>query len=180
MPTYIAMLRGINVSGHKLVKMEALRASVESLGFADVKTYLQSGNVVFKTANISENGLVEKIAKKILDDFGYSVEVLVRTPAELGEVLKRSPFVKQAGIEAAGLYVTFLAQPAPKGAEKVLKKLAEASEQICVEGREVYLFCPDGYGNTKVSNAAIEKKLAVPATTRNWRSVNALSEMAQT
>jgi len=106
--------------------------------------------------------------------------VLIRTPAELGEILKRNPFVKQAGIEAAGLYVTFLALPAPKGAEEILKKLAVASEQICVEGREVYLYCPNGYGNTKVSNAAIEKKLALPATTRNWRTVNALSEMAQT
>src|SRR5580700_6967714 len=113
MPVYIAMLRGINVSGQKLIKMERLRASFEALGFSDVKTYVQSGNVIFKTAKISETGLTGKIARKILDDLGHSVSVLVRSPAELGEVLK-CPFAKKAGMDGGRLYVTFLSQPAPK------------------------------------------------------------------
>jgi uncharacterized protein (DUF1697 family) len=178
MPVYIAMLRGINVSGQKLIKMEQLRASFEALGFSDVKAYVQSGNVVFKTAKISETGLTAKIAKKILDDFGHSVSVLVRTPAELGEDLK-SPFTKKAGIDVGRLYVTFLSQPAPKSADETLEILAAKSEQFFISGREIYLHCPDGYGNTKFSNNAIEKKLSAQATTRNWRTVNALFEMAQ-
>lgn len=179
MPTHIAMLRGINVSGHKPVKMERLRASFEALGFTDVKTYVQSGNVVFKTAKISEISLVTKIAKKVLDDFGFSVSVLVRTPAELDAVLERNPIAKQAGAEENKLYVTFLSQPAPKGTEELLKPLATAAEQIHVDGREIYLHCPNGYGTTKVSNTAIEKKLSAQATTRNWRTVKNLFEMAQ-
>ena len=178
MPVFIAMLRGINVSGQKLIKMEQLRASFEVLGFSDVKTYVQSGNVIFKASKISETSLTAKIAKKILADFGHSVSVLVRTPAELGEVLK-SPFAKKAGIDMGRLYVTFLSQPAPKSAEEALKTLAAKTEQFFVSGREIYFHCPDGYGNTKFSNNAIEKTLSTQATTRNWRTVNALFEMAQ-
>jgi len=178
MPVFIAMLRGINVSGKKLIKMVQLRASLETLGFSDVKTYVQSGNVVFKTAKTSGTNLAAKIAKKILDDFGHSVSVLVRTPAELGEILK-SPFAKKTGIDADRVYVTFLSQPAPKSAGDNLKTLAAKTEQFFISGREIYLHCPDGYGNTKFSNNALEKKLSLPATTRNWRTVNALFELAQ-
>jgi uncharacterized protein (DUF1697 family) len=180
MPVYIAMLRGINVSGQKLIKMDRLRTSFEALGFSDVKTYVQSGNVIFKTAKVSETSLINKIAKKILDDFGHSVSVLVRTPAELGEVLKQNPLLKQPGVDEARLYVTFLSAPAPETAEDSLKPLAAKSDRFAVLTREIYFFCPEGYGNTKFSNNAIEKKLSTQATTRNWRSVNALFEMAQT
>jgi len=172
------MLRGINVSGHKPIKMEHLRASLESLGFSEVQTYVQSGNVVFKTAKISEAGLAEKIAGKILDDFGHAVSVLIRTPAELEQILK-CPFAKKAGIDGGKMYVTFLSQPAPKSAADILQGLAAKSEQFFIGGREIYLHCPEGYGNTKFSNNAIEKKLSMPATTRNWRTVNALFELAQ-
>lgn len=179
MPVYIAMLRGINVSGHKPVKMDALRAAFEALGFGSVKTYVQSGNVVFQAPKTSEAGLTAKIAKKILADFGYDVSILIRTPTELAAVLKRNPFAIHAGSDEGRLYVTFLSQSAPKGAGELLQPLATAAEQIAVDGREVFLYCPNGYGNTKVSNTAIEKKLSQPATTRNWRTVNALLEMAQ-
>ena len=179
MPTYIAMLRGINVSGHNSIKMERLRASFEALEFDSVQSYVQSGNVVFNTSKASAAMLAERITTKIFEDFGCSVPVLIRTPMELGAILQRNPFVKPTAIGEAGLYVTFLSQPAPKAAEELLKPLAVASEQLIVAGRDIYLHCPNGYGNTKVSNAAIEKKLALQATTRNWRTVSTLFEMAQ-
>jgi uncharacterized protein (DUF1697 family) len=179
MPTHIAMLRGINVSGQKLIKMEALRASFEALGFSDVQTYIQSGNVVFKTAKISEASLVKKIAQKILEDFGFSVSILIRTPAELQDLIERNPFSKQAEAGDAPLYVTFLSGPPAKGAEDLLKPYATASEQFVVSGREIYLLYPKGYGQTKLSNAVIEKKLSTQATTRNWRTINTLFEMSQ-
>lgn len=179
MPICIAMLRGINVSGQKIIKMERLRASFEALGFREVKTYVQSGNVVFKTAKVSADSVAEKIAKKILEDFGFSVSVLIRTSVELGEVLKQNPYANQAEGNENKLYVTFLSESAPKGAEALLKPLAAKTERFSVCGREIYLHCPDGYGNTKFSNNAIEKKLSPEATTRNWRTVNTLFEMAQ-
>ena len=179
MPIYVAMLRGINVSGQKIVKMERLRESLASLGFSDVKTYIQSGNVVFKAATASTSSLEKKIAGKILEDFGFAVPVAIRTPEELGAVLKNNPLLKQPSIEEARLHVSFLSEPAPKTASEILKPLAAKSERFAVCGREIYLYCPDGYGETKLSNSAIEKKLSVQATTRNWKTVSTLFEMAQ-
>lgn len=180
MPTYIAMLRGINVSGQKIIKMERLRASFEGLGFTDVKTYVQSGNVVFKAPKISADSLAKKIAKEILDEYGFDVSILVRTPAELENVLKHNPLAAEAGAEDAPLYVTFLSGVAPKGGEELLKPLATAAEKFVISGSEIYLHYPKGYAETKLSNAAIEKKLGLRATTRNWRTVNALIEMTRT
>ena len=179
MPVYIAMLRGINVSGQKTIKMERLRASLASLGFSDVKTYIQSGNVVFKAATPSTSSLEKKIAGKIFEDFGFAVPVAIRTPEELGAVLKNNPLLKLPSLEEARLHISFLSGSAPKTAAEILKPLAAKSERFAVCGREIYLYCPDGYGETKLSNSAIEKKLSVQATTRNWKTVNTLFAMAQ-
>jgi uncharacterized protein (DUF1697 family) len=173
------MLRGINVSGHRIIKMEKLRATFGSLGFGDVKTYIQSGNVIFKTANASTANLEKRIAGKILEEYGFAVPVLVRTSQDLGTVLKNNPLLKQAGIDEARLHVTFLSESAPKAAGELLKTLAAKSERFAVCGREIHLFCPEGYGITELSNSAIEKKLSARATTRNWRTVNVLFEMAR-
>jgi uncharacterized protein (DUF1697 family) len=177
MATYIALLRGINVTGHNIIRMEDLRASFAALGFQQVKTYVQSGNVIFqavKGANLSG-----KIERKILADYGYNVSVLVKTPRELQQVIRDNPFPKLAGTDESRLYVTFLSAPAPSSAESALKGLATEQERFHVAGREIYLYCPIGYGKTKLSNTAIEKKLRVVATTRNWKSVNALLALAQ-
>lgn len=179
MPIYITMLRGINVSGQKLIKMERLRASLVELGFGEVRTYIQSGNVVFKATKQSSDGLAKKIAGKILDDFGFPVPVLVRTADEMSAVVEANPFLREAGIDESKLHVTFLSDAAPATAEKMLAVLAAKSERFQVRGREIYLCFPDGYGNTKLSNSAIEKKLSVTATTRNWKTVNLLSAMAK-
>jgi uncharacterized protein (DUF1697 family) len=179
MPVYIAMLRGINVSGQKIVKMERLRASFESRGFTGVRTYVQSGNVVFNVEKISAAGLAAKLKKIVLDDFGFEVSILVRTPVELTKIVQGNPFGKLADIPEDRMYVTFLSEPAPKEAGELLKSLAARTERFSVCGREIYLHCPDGYGRTKFSNNAIEKKLSLQATTRNWRTVNVLLEMAQ-
>ena len=179
MPIYIAMLRGINVSGYKIIKMERLRAALASLGFSDVKTYIQSGNVVFKSATASTSSLEKKIAGEILEAFGFAIPVAVRTPGELGAVLKNNPLLEPPGLEEARLHVSFLSEPAPKSAAEILKPLAAKSERFAVCGQEIYLYCPDGYGETQLSNSAIEKKLSVQASTRNWKTVNTLFEMAQ-
>jgi len=178
MPVYIAMLRGINVSGQKLIKMEGLRASLGSLNFGDVQTYIQSGNIVFKAAKAAPADLGKRIARQILDDFGFEVPVLVRTAQELGGVLKANPLLKRPGIDEAKLHVTFLSAAVPGQAEAVLKTLAGKSELFAVGGWEIYLYCPDGYGITKLSNSAIEKRLSGRATTRNWKTVNVLNAMA--
>ena len=177
MPTYIAMLRGINVSGHKLIKMEALRASFAALRLSNIQTYVQSGNVVFGVGSGSVAALCEKIEQRILRDFGFSVPVFLRTAKELEEIIRDNPFLKQSAIDHSKLHVTFLSDAAPRLAHEALQPLAIKPEQFRVIGRQVYLYCPNGYGRTKLSNTAIEKKLLVGATTRNWNTVNTLLAM---
>lgn len=177
MPTYVAMLRGINVGPGKIVKMERLRASFEALGFDGVRTYVQSGNVVFESEQKSSAGLSEKIEEKIQRDFGFKVPVLVKASREIEQIVSDNPLAKEKGIDHSKLHVTFLSDPPPKTAVKFLEPLATARERFRILNREIYLYCPDGYGNTKLSNNAIEKKLSVVATTRNWRTVNTLLEM---
>jgi len=177
MPTYVAMLRGINVGAGKIVKMERLRALFEALGFGGVRTYVQSGNVIFESEQKSAAELSRKIEEKIQRDFGFTVPVLVKTSKEMAQIVSDNPLVKEKGIDHFKLHVTFLSDAPPKTAVKVLKPLATGRERVRILNREIYLYCPDGYGNTKLSNNAVEKKLSVVATTRNWRTVNTLLEM---
>jgi uncharacterized protein (DUF1697 family) len=167
MPTFIAMLRGINVSGHKIIKMEQLRASFTAIGFSNVKTYIQSGNIIFEASNDSTASLSEKIGQRILRD------------KEMEQIIKRNPFPKMPAIDHSKLHVTFLEDDPPKNALEQLLPLAAKPEQIHIMSQEIFLYCPNGYGISKLSNTAIEKKLSVGATTRNWKTVNTLLAMAQ-
>ena|ERR1700749_2138671 len=179
MQTYIAILRGINVSGHKLIKMEALRKLFDDMGFKNTKTYIQSGNVVFKSKQTKVPDLEKKIASGILKEFGFEVPVLVKEANELETVLKNNPFITKRKEDVTKLHVTFLSS----GAEKVLiEKIKEgnyAADEFITAGKTVYLFCPNGYGNTKLSNTFFENKLKVNATTRNWKTINELVTMAK-
>ena len=147
--------------------------------FPHIKTYVQSGNVVFETANDSAVSLSKKIERKILGDFGFLVPIFLRTAKELEKIIQRNPFLKVPAIDHSKLHVTFLSDDSPQTALEQLQPLAKPPEQFHVLGREIYLYCPNGYGNTKLSNTAIEKKLSVGATTRNWKTVNTLLAMAQ-
>jgi uncharacterized protein (DUF1697 family) len=179
MPIYVAMLRGINVGRGKVVKMERLRASLGSLGFGGVRTYVQSGNVVFESEQKSAAELSKKIEAKILRAFGFAVPVILKTSKEIEQIVSDNPLVKEKGIDHSKLHVTFLSGAAPTAAVEALQPLATSRERFRVLNREVYLYCPEGYGRSKLANTTIEKKLSVVAATRNWRTVNALLEMAK-
>jgi len=178
METHIAMLRGINVGGHNQIKMAALRELFENLGFKQCQTYIQSGNVVFQAPKRSALGLVSKIEGEIVKRFGLAVSATIRSAAEMEKVTKTNPFLKTKGIDVTKLHVTFLSQEPERLSLKKLEGLAAAGEDFRGSGREIYLYCPNGYGNTKLNNNALEKVLAVSATTRNWNTVNRLYEMA--
>jgi uncharacterized protein (DUF1697 family) len=177
--TYIALLRGINVGGHKIIKMDQLRKALEGMGFADVATYVQSGNVVFKTSVKMAQGLSKKIEDMLLREFSMSVPVIVRSSEEIAAVLKNNPFLKESGIETSRLHVTFLSQTPGKTAVKGLDSIAAGADRFRCCGQEIYLYCPNGFGGTKLSINAFEKVLSVGATTRNWNTVNKLYEMAR-
>jgi len=178
MPIYISMLRGINVGGHNQIKMTALRELFEALGFERVQTYIQSGNVVFKAGKSSTLQVSKRVEERIAKVFGFRVSVVTRTSAELGSVIASNPLLKTKGIDPTKLHVTFLSEAPESAALRKLEALAMGPDQFRGSGREIYLHCPNGYGNTKLSNNTFEKMLAVSATTRNWNTVNKLYEMS--
>jgi uncharacterized protein (DUF1697 family) len=179
MAVIISMLRGVNVGGHNKIKMDVLRGLYESLGLRDVQTYVQSGNVVFRTKQRNLGALGNKIENAIERSFGFRPAVIVRTPSELRDVIARNPFAKRRGIEPSKLLVTFLAShPAAEALEQVLKIKAEP-EELHIHGREVYIYYPDGVGRPKLSWVTVEKKLKTSGTGRNWNSVTKLLEMAE-
>src|SRR5713101_5148404 len=167
MAAYFAMLRGVNVSGHNTIKMDVLRGICEGLGFRNVDTYIQSGNIVFQTATENPAALSKHIDEAILQSFGFDSPVIVRTSKEMGNVIANNPFLKEKGIDSSKLHVTFLSETAQKGSVKKLESLATTPDRFHLAAHEIYLHCPSGYGRTKLSNNAIEKALLVKATTRN-------------
>ena len=174
--SYAALLRGVNVGGRGKVGMEDLRSLFASLGYTDVASYVQSGNVVFKSSTKDVSKLTKAIEQKIRTDLDMDVTVLIRSAVELRKIQTVNPLIGRSG-DPTKLHVTFL-QAEPK-TEQVgeLPKVRDGKDELAVVGREIYLFCPDGYGNSKLNNAFVEKRLGIRATTRNWRTVAKLVEM---
>ncbi len=178
METYIAILRGINVSGHKMIKMADLKISLSELGFTHIQTYIQSGNLVFSHKKSDQRILAQQIEDKILKGFGFDVPVIVRKLDEFKKVAENNAFVNERNEEVSYLHVTFLAEKPEKDSVDKLAGINYPPDEFIIAGDVVYLFCPNGYGNTKLSNTFFEKKLKTPATTRNWKTVNKLIEIA--
>jgi uncharacterized protein (DUF1697 family) len=173
--TYISMLRGVNV-GKNQMRMEELRLLYESLGFGDVRSYVQSGNVVFEHDDTDISKLRELIERSISKHFGFEAPVFVRTRDELRTVVENNPLT---GKDETKLHVIFLSNAPANFPLDELARAKDKAEDFACSGAEVYLFCPNSYGQTKLSNAFFERKLGVAATTRNWRTVNALLSMAE-
>jgi len=177
MTTYVALLRGINVSGRNKIAMAELRALVESLGSTGVQTYIQSGNVVLDTAKRSAAQVADAITGAIAQELGLDVAVIVRTAAEIDTVLTANPLLAR-GADPSKSHVTFLAGKPAASAVRALADVDRTPDEFAVVGREVFVHCPNGYGATKLNNTFFEKRLGVAATTRNWRTVQTLDKLA--
>jgi uncharacterized protein (DUF1697 family) len=174
MTRYISILRGINVGGHKIIKMNNLRLSFEQLGFSNTQSYIQSGNLIFNYHETENKELEKIISNKILSTFDHEVPVLVLKLDELKIIIENNPFFNDASKNPAFLHLTFLADvPETKHVEYLLS-LQYAPDEVIYHQKVIYLYCPKGYGNTKLSNNFIESKLKTTATTRNWKTVNEL------
>jgi uncharacterized protein (DUF1697 family) len=175
---YVALLRAVNLGARNKVSMKDLRALCEELGLEDVTTYVQSGNVVFTSAAGSETEAAAQIERELDSCLGLTVTVLVRSGEQLAEIVAANPF-RDRGSEPTRLHVTFLAAAPADDAVGELAAESFEPDEFEVVGREVYLHCPGGYGKSKLSNAYFERKLGVVGTTRNWRTVTTLAELAQ-
>ncbi|HSI91712.1 MAG TPA: DUF1697 domain-containing protein [Adhaeribacter sp.] len=176
MQTYIAIIRGINVSGKHKVPMAELKPLCESLGWRNVRTYIQSGNVIFETD--SPENLAGKLEEVIAENFGFKVPVIIRTALEMAKVVAANPYAEMVGFEPEKLYVTFMAEAPQPDKLEAIKAFTFEPEMYSILGKEIYIYCFNGYGNTKLENSFFEKKLKVTCTTRNWRTVNKLVEMS--
>ncbi len=171
---WVALLRGINVGGHRLVKMPALRAVFESLGATDVHTVVQSGNVVFDHATPEREGtaLRHVLQAGLAKALGFEVPVLLRSAAQFRKAAAAHPFAKEAA-EPTHAHVYFLDEAPPHPDRAALDQLASPTERWHLHGDAFYLHAPDGVGRSKLA-AGAEKKLGVPATARNQRTVESL------
>ncbi|MEM6764360.1 MAG: DUF1697 domain-containing protein [Bacteroidota bacterium] len=174
MATYISLLRGINVSGQKKIKMADLRTLLAETGLRDVRTYIQSGNIICPFEK-GEEVLSQHIQGAIQKSYGFEVEVFSYPSAFFEKTIQENPYVEE---KIGRSYVTFLSD-IPE-AEKVesLQEVDYAPEEWHLIGNRIYFYSPLGYGRAKMNNNFFEKKLKVHATTRNWRTVLKMREMA--
>jgi uncharacterized protein (DUF1697 family) len=175
----LALLRGINVGGKNKLPMRELVGLFEEAGCANVRSFIQSGNIIFTASSTASARLAITITAKISERFGYKIPVVLRTAQQLRDVVSNNPFL-QAGSSADILHVMFLADR--PDAEKIaaLDPNRSSPDAFAVRGREIYLQLPGGMGNSKLSNAWFDSKLSTTSTARNWRTVLKLLEMMET
>ena len=175
----VSLLRGVNMTGHNTIKMTDLVALYRKLGFSDAETYIQSGNVVF---NIPENQSLQllsaRIEEAILKKFNYNIPVMIRTLDELKETISVDLFKEEAGFNEDKLSVIFLNEfPLPAQIEKV-KNIDYPPDKFKIIGKEIFIYCPNGFGKTKLYTSFFEKKMKVTGTARNWKTINKIFELA--
>lgn len=179
MATFVSMIRSINVAGSHPLKMDRLRALYEDLGFRGIRTYLQSGNVVFEAAGADAGRHGTAVERRILRDCGYDVAVAALSAGAMSAVAGANPLQRLPGIDPRFLHVTFLVRPGAAPSLAGVELPLARGEKAVLAGDIVYLYCPLGYGSSKINNAFFERRLSARATTRNWQTVTALVAMAR-
>jgi uncharacterized protein (DUF1697 family) len=177
MKTYIALLRGINVSGKNIIKMNTLKKIFEDLNFQKVTTYVQSGNVIFLSELTDTKKIEALILTQIEKELGLAIPVIVLTVENLQQVIDNQPFIENN--DNTSLYFTFFADKVNDCKKENITDKKSTNEEIYFAENVVYLYCPDGYGKTKLTNTFLENKLKTTATTRNWKTTNELLKIAE-
>jgi uncharacterized protein (DUF1697 family) len=179
MPVLISMLRGVNVTGYNKIKMDALRALYESLKFESPRTFITSGNVIFRTRQKNSPALAKKIQNAIETAFGFRPEVILRTTDELRSAIAASPFPSHRNLHPSKILVTFLTGEPGLEVHATLLGLKGYREELYLKGRELYIYFPDGVGNAKLPWSKVEKLTQTTGTARNWNSVMQMLAIAE-
>lgn len=176
MITHLVLLRGINVSGHNMIKMDALKTMLENIGFQNIRTYLQSGNVfVDSEEDASKVGFM--IRQEIFKVFGHEVPIIVITKEDLESCFKNNPFFKEKDVDTKKLYVAFVSSVLKKESINDLKISQFKPDEASIDGNKVFIKYTNPAGRTKFDQKYIEKKLNVISTIRNWNTVTNLLNM---
>ena len=175
---YIALLRGINVGGHKIIKMEQLRKLAEDLGWSEVSTYIQSGNILFSSDEKNKVQLESQLEQMLLLKFGFEVTAMVLEPSDFEKALLQNPYVAQTDTGSLQPYVGFLSNVPEQTLQAEFEKLDFSPDSFRISGKLMY-FIFQNAGKTKLSHTFVEKKLKVKATLRNWKTINKLHELSK-
>jgi uncharacterized protein (DUF1697 family) len=179
MPTYISVLRAINLGSHNRIAMADLRVMLESVGCEDPKTLIVSGNVVFRNAIASGDKVEKMLEAASTRHLGVTTDYFVRSAREWNEIIAANPFPKEAKNDPGRLVMMCL-RDAPTAAQvKALRAAIKGRERVAVKGKHAYFVYPDGQGRSKLTIAVIEKALGTRGTARNWNTVLKLGELAQ-
>lgn len=175
----ITMLRGINMTGHNTIKMNGLANLFRQIGYTDAETYIQSGNIVFTCHNRNIEDVSTEIRNAIISEFNLNIAVITRTSDEMGKIISANPFLEESGFDPSKMAVLFL-ELKPSDAQ-VLKVagIDYPPDKFHINGSEIYVYCPNGFGKTKLYTNFFETKMKVTGTARNWRTVNKLREIAE-
>jgi len=179
MTAFVSLFRGINVGGHHGVRMDELKGVYEALGLQDVFSYIQSGNVVFKSDDANVAQLRRQIEDGFEERFGFHAEVFVRSSAEFREIIEKNPFLGQQSKESNWVVVLFLAARPDDTAQEDLLRSYVGPEEIFFSGEEVYIYYTNGIGRSKLSLSLIEKKLKTFGTARNWNTMLQLQKLIE-
>jgi uncharacterized protein (DUF1697 family) len=178
MPVYVALLRGVNVGGRRSLPMPKLAALLTELGLDDVVTYIQSGNAVFRAPAGGRAQLASRIERRLEQETGLDIAVLLRTPAELAAMAERNPFLDE-NADVTKLHVAFLDRKPAQAAAAKLDRDRSPPDDLSLAGTEVYLRFPHGSGRSKLTLDYFERTLGVRATQRNWKTVTKLLELTR-
>jgi uncharacterized protein (DUF1697 family) len=180
MHTYISFLRGINMTGHNSIKMTELAALYSDLGFDRPETFIQSGNVIFNVnKEMLVTAIVTAIETAIHNTFGYTVPVMIRSVPEMRNILSSNPFLEEAKFDPSKMAVIFLHDNLK---ESEIRKVADVNyppDKFKIIGNEIYTFCPNGFGKTKLYTNFFENKMKVQGTARNWKTITTLLNLAE-
>ena len=180
MSVCISLLRGINMTGHNLIRMKELTLMFREAGFSNAETYIQSGNIVFSCSNEAKTGdISSKIRTSIRENFNLEISVITRTMEELKEVIKINPFLDEPLFDASKMAVIFLEEEPSETQILRVIDIEYPPDKFIITGKEIFIFCPNGFGKTKLYTNFFEIKMGVTGTARNWRTVTKLFEMAE-
>jgi uncharacterized protein (DUF1697 family) len=180
MKTLISFLRGINMTGHNSVKMKDLTELYKDLGFSDIITYIQSGNIIFSASEKIKNEEISDILKiGIRERFGYNIAVMIRTIEEMKNIISANPFAKEPLFDMTKSAVILINKVPPEDKIAELELSDTTPDRFEISGREIFIYCPNGFGRTKLYANFFDKKLGVDGTTRNWKTITTMLDLAE-
>jgi uncharacterized protein (DUF1697 family) len=179
MQTFVSLLRGVNMTGHNSVKMTELASLCRAMGCIDPQTFIQSGNIVFSVSdNTDPASLTSMIEEGIRDKWGYNVPAMIRTVVDLENIMSANPYLGVPGFDPARMAVIFLHEEASQEQIERVAGVNYPPDLFSIKGKEIYTWCPDGFGRTKIYTNFFEKKMKVTGTARNWKTVKSLLDLA--